>query len=105
MPLLAEFPTKLTLLSTAFNNSPVLGIWGFIGALGLFLFTLRLLIHLVTPLTEDEPRQWRISEHRNEAIPVVGMVIILIIIGLFPQALLSNVLQTLTAFSQLNPFR
>ncbi|QRN82805.1 hypothetical protein JR338_10330 [Chloroflexota bacterium] len=101
MPLLAEFPTKLSLLSAAFNSSPVLGIWGFIGALGLFLFTLRLLIHLVKPLPEDEPRQWRISEHRDEIIPVVGMVIILIIIGLFPQALLSNILQTLTAFSQL----
>lgn len=105
MPLLAEFPTKLSLLTAAFTSSPVLGVWGFIGALGLFLFTLRLLIHLVTPLPDDEPGQWQISEHRNELIPVVGMVIILLIIGLFPHALLSNILQTLTAFSQLNPFK
>jgi formate hydrogenlyase subunit 3/multisubunit Na+/H+ antiporter MnhD subunit len=105
MPLLAEFPTKLSLLTAAFTSSPVLGVWGFIGALGLFLFTLRLLIHLVTPLPDDEPGQWQISEQRNELIPVVGMVIILLIIGLFPHALLSNILQTLTAFSQLNPFK
>jgi len=49
MPLLAEFPTKLSLLTAAFESSPALGIWGFIGSLGLFLFTLRLLIHLVRP--------------------------------------------------------
>ena len=105
MPLLAEFPTKLSLLTAAFNTSPILGIWGFIGALGLFLFTLRLLIHLVTPLPEDEPKQWLVSEHRSEFIPVLSMVVILLIMGIFPKALLADIIQTLTAFSQLNPFK
>ena len=103
MPLLAEFPTKLSLLTAAFESNPALGIWGYIGTLGLFLFTLRLLIHLVRPLPEGEPNQWQSSENRSELIPVLVMVAALLIIGLFPQALLSNILQTLTAFSQLSP--
>lgn len=103
MPLLAEFPTKLTLLTAALESNPILGVWGFIGTLGLFLFTLRLLVHLVKPLPEGEPAQWGISENRSELIPVLVMVGVLIIIGLFPKGLLENILQTLTAFSQLNP--
>jgi len=52
---------------------------------------------------EEEPNRWQISENRSEMIPVLMMVGILIIIGLFPKAFLANILQTLTAFSQLNP--
>jgi NADH:ubiquinone oxidoreductase subunit 2 (subunit N) len=104
MPLLAEFPTKLSLLTAALGNLPALGVWGFIGSLGLFLYTLRLLTHLVTPPSEDEPGQWRISEKLSEYLPILIMLVVLILVGLFPRAFLSNILNTLTAFGQLNPF-
>lgn len=104
MPLLAEFPTKITLLTAALRSSPALGAWGLIGTLGLFLFTLRLLMHMVRPETEGEPNPWRVNESFLEYIPVLAVVVILILTGLFPNAFLTNITQTLTAFSQLNPF-
>jgi NADH:ubiquinone oxidoreductase subunit 2 (subunit N) len=104
MPLLAEFPTKLSLLTAALGNLPALGVWGFIGSLGLFLYTLRLLTHLVTTPSEGEPGQWQISEKLSEYLPILIMLVILILVGLFPKAFLSNILNTLTAFGQLNPF-
>lgn len=101
MPLLAEFPTKLSLLTAALESSTVLGVWGYIGSLGLFLYTLRLLSHLVIPRPEGEPGQWRINEKLNEYLPVLVMLAVLILVGLFPHTFLASIQKTLTAFSQL----
>jgi NADH-quinone oxidoreductase subunit N len=101
LPLLAEFPIKIKLLTTALGKSTALGVWGFVGGLGLFLFTIRLMAYLVTPDDMEAPNYWKIQEQKREFIPVLLMIAALLILGLFPQAFLSNILQTLTAFTQL----
>jgi NADH-quinone oxidoreductase subunit N len=101
LPLLAEFPIKIRLLTTALIENTALGVWGFVGSLGLFLFTIRLLVYLVTPDDVEAPNHWEIHEQKWEFIPVLLMIGALLVLGLFPQTFLSNILQTLTAFSQL----
>ncbi len=101
LPLLAEFPFKIRLLTSALGESTALGVWGFLGSLGLFLFSLRLLANLVTPDDLEAPNHWEIQEQRREFIPVLLMIGALLVLGIFPQIFLSNILQTLTAFSQL----
>jgi formate hydrogenlyase subunit 3/multisubunit Na+/H+ antiporter MnhD subunit len=101
LPLLAAFPFKFSLLTAAVRENTTLGIWAFLGNLGLFFFTVRLLVYLVTPEDVEAPNLWRSEELNHEMIPVLLVVGVLIILGLFPQPFLSNILQTLTAFSQL----
>jgi NADH-quinone oxidoreductase subunit N len=101
MPLLGEFPIKLSLLTTAYASSPAIGIWAFIGSLGLLLFSLRLLLSLVTP-DKDEPYQkWVRRERLTEYLPILIMILILLLIGIFPHALLSNITKALAVFGQL----
>ena len=101
LPLLAEFPIKIKILTVALGESTALGVWGFLGGLGLFLFTIRLLAYLVTPDDVESPNLWEVREQKWEFIPVLLMVGALLLLGLFPQTFLSNILQTLTAFGQL----
>lgn len=101
LPLLAAFPIKISMLSAAFGARTSLGTWSFIGNLGLFLFTIRLLSHLVTPNDTTSHHPWRISEKRHEAIPIAVIILSLIIMGLFPHTFLRGVVNTLTAFTQL----
>ncbi|MCB2213927.1 hypothetical protein KQH50_00890 [bacterium] len=101
LPLLASFPFKIAVLSAAVRENTALGIWAFIGNLGLSLFTIRLLIYLVTPEDVEAPNRWQLTEPKHEMIAVLLMIALLIVLGLFPHTFLSNILQTLTAFSQL----
>jgi NADH:ubiquinone oxidoreductase subunit 2 (subunit N) len=101
LPILAAFPFKIALLTAAVRANTALGIWAFLGNLGLFFFTVRLLVYLATPEDIEAPNRWRLEETKYEMIPVLLMIGVLIVLGLFPQPFLSNILQTLTAFSQL----
>jgi formate hydrogenlyase subunit 3/multisubunit Na+/H+ antiporter MnhD subunit len=101
LPLLASFPIKITLLTQAISLGGSLGLWGFIGNLGLFLFTIRLLLSVVTS-TESEPiRLWGTTEKSSEYLPILVLVFILIIIGLFPHTFLAGITNILTVFPQL----
>lgn len=101
MPLLASFPIKLALLSATLNAGTALGVWSFIGNLGLFLFTLRLLYSLLTPEDEKSFERWQLLEKSNEYLPVLIMVLALVLLGLFPNNFIDAILNTLTAFTQL----
>lgn len=101
LPLLASFPIKSLLLSTTFSASSSLGIWSFLGSMGLFFVTLRILAAMITP---DEDRfftKWQIGEKPIEYVPILILVVILIAIGLFPHTFLGWITTTLTAFTQL----
>ena len=108
LPLLASFPIKIALLTQTFSIGPGLGLWSFIGSFGLFLFSIRLLIYLTMPLDssfddDTETMNARITlERRSEYLPVVLMVLVLLLIGLFPDTFLSGMTGILTVFSQLN---
>lgn len=55
----------------------------------------------MTPEDVEAPNRWQVKEAKHEMIAILLMVGALITLGLFPQPFLSNILQTLTAFSQL----
>lgn len=101
MPLLAEFPVKISLLAAAFKSSTTLGVWAFIGSLGLFLFTLRLLASLVTPENSDVDPGWSLGEKLGEYLPILFVLVALLAFGLFPHTLLAGITNTLTVFGQL----
>ena len=107
LPLLASFPIKIALLTQTISTGAGLGAWCFIGSLGLFLFTIRLLVNLTKPVTETigmdgQPvSRWPISEKRSEYLPVALMFLALMVMGLFPERILSGITSILTAFPQL----
>ena len=101
MPMLGEFPVKLSLLTSLFGSNPILGTWAFIGNLGLVLFSLRLLLSVVSAGKSDPQAKWVRNEKLNEYLPILIMALFLLVIGIFPHALLSNITETLTVFGQL----
>ncbi len=101
LPLFATFPVKIALFSDAFAVSSGLGAWIFIGSLGLFFFTIRLLINLVTPNVEQTITSWVLTEKSSVYLPILLTILAVIIMGLFPHAILTNITTILTAFGQL----
>ena len=101
LPLFASFPVKIALLSTGFSSSVLLGSWVFIGNLGLFFFTLRLLLTLVAPDEGHGVKKWDVIEKARIYLPILLIAIAIIFIGLFPNLALTEITTTLTAFSQL----
>lgn len=101
MPLLAAFPIKLSLFTALRRVEMALFAWSFIGNLGLFLFTLRLLAYLVTPDKEIGNRGWAFNESMHEYLPILAAILLLILMGLMPGTFLVGITDTLTAFPQL----
>ena len=101
LPILAAFPIKLTLFTTLRSIGTAYFAWSFIGNLGLFLFTLRLLSYLVTPDGEFSGRAWAFNERLHEYLPILAAVLVLVLMGLMPGIFLAIITNTLTAFPQL----
>lgn len=101
LPLLASFPVKIAVITSAFTNNPGLGVWGFIGNFGLFMFTFRLLAYLVSRANLPAEIRWTFTEKTHEYLPILIMIIVLVILGLFPQTFLPGITDTLNAFAQL----
>ena len=100
LPLLALFPVKLSILTAIFRNNSTIGIWAFIGYLGLFLFTFRMLATFIKSNDTSKLTAWVISEKKHEYLPILIMIVILVILGLFP-SIIENLTSTLTTFPQL----
>lgn len=101
LPLLASFPTKIAIMTGTFVTNINLGAWVFLGSLGLFFFSIRLIAILVTPEDINNPPTWIISEKITEYVPIIIMVIALIIFGLFPHIFYAGMTNILTSFTQL----
>jgi NADH:ubiquinone oxidoreductase subunit 2 (subunit N) len=101
LPILAAFPIKINLLTAVAGTNQTIGTLAFIGNLGLFLFTLRLAANLVSPKNKDVSHRWSISEKRFEYIPLLIVILLLVILGLFPHTIFAKITDTLTAFTQL----
>jgi NADH-quinone oxidoreductase subunit M len=101
LPLLGSFPVKSLILTAAFGIGNGIGAWSFMGSLGLFLFSIRLLAALVTPSDLNQPERWMRYEKSFEYLPILIMILVLMILGLFPNAFLDGITQTLLTFSQL----
>lgn len=101
LPLLASFPIKVAVMTSAFANSPGLGIWIFIGNFGLFMFTFRLLANLVNREDLPEEIRWTFSEKTIEYVPILIMIAVLVTLGMLPHTILPGITDTLNAFVQL----
>ncbi len=100
-PLLAAFPIKLSLLTALRGTEMPFFALSFIGNLGLFLFTLRLMNSLVTPDQETGSQRWAFNEQAREYLPILAAILFLILLGIMPGRLLTWITDTLTAFPQL----
>jgi len=101
LPLLAAFPVKVAMLSTVLDAGTGPGTMVFMGNLGLFLFTIRLLSILVNPVEGTGTGRWRMEEKVGDYLPVLTIIVLLILMGVFPHIFLTGIAETLTAFSQL----
>ena len=101
LPLLAAFPVKISIYKAAFEVGVSLGILVFIGSMGLFLFTVRLLAKLIAPRDVTPIDGWDLLEKPYVSVSILVMILILIILGIFPNSFFSNIANTLAAFSQL----
>lgn len=98
---MASFPVKLILYKTAFNMDTGFAVWSFLGNLGLFVLTIRVLAALVKPEDKTRPPGWSLHEKPYEILLVVVAILGLIMLGLFPHKLLNGIAKTLAAFPQL----
>ncbi|MFU8826520.1 MAG: proton-conducting transporter membrane subunit [Brevefilum sp.] len=101
LPLLASFPVKIAQLSQAVVEGTVLGVWSFIGSLGLFLFSIRLLINLLQPIDIEDTQLWFLEEKVSHFLPVLFLIAALVALGLFPGFFSSGMTNLLSAFPQL----
>lgn len=101
LPLLASFPIKIALLSQAVVEGTTIGVLSFVGTLGLFLFSIRLLMNLLLPIDIEDTQLWFLEEKVSQFLPVILMVAALVAFGLFPGFFTSGMTSILTAFPQL----
>ena len=101
LPLLASFPIKLSLFTAAFEMGTGPGLWAFAGNLGLVLFTMRLLISLLSADPKRPDLRWHFLEATHEYLPILIIILILILLGIFPNAFPAKITQTLSAFPKL----
>jgi NADH-quinone oxidoreductase subunit N len=96
LPLLASFPIRITLFSDLYAQSPLLTLWVFIGSLGLLLAGLR---SLGVFATEVEKIPWKIHEGPGEIVLSCLSVLIILMMGLFPQLFFPLIINLLPPYS------
>jgi len=101
LPMLASFPIKMELFTMAISLNTSLGFWSFVGNLGLFLFSIRLLLNAVANPSEDVNMVRFKIEKTKVYLPILLTIITLALFGLFPNAFLFWLTDLLEAFPQL----
>ena len=97
-PLLASFPSRMVLFEQLAPVSVQSIIWLLIGIGGLYLASARLL----SAVFGDSPVRWTISEKPGEMALFTLGVLALVILGLFPQIIVSQLSQLLSMIPFLN---
>ena len=82
IPLLAGFPVQLSLWSSLASQSLPMSLFGLVGMIGLTGGALRSMVVLTTGKDENP---WRIEENRSQIFFLSIGMIVLLLLGLFPQ--------------------
>jgi NADH-quinone oxidoreductase subunit N len=100
IPLLASFPIRLPIWNELTRVSPMITYWALIGCMGLLFGGVRTLVVLVTG---EGKASWKITETREERIFLATGIILLLLLGLFPQIFLPFLTNLPFKFTQFLP--
>lgn len=98
VPFLPGFVTRLTVYIDMFTSSPRLIVWAFFGMLGIGLVGLRTLAVFISQPEREKPR---IGEKPAEAFILSAGLLVLFLLGVFPQLFQPWMLSILNAFKHL----
>lgn len=84
LPLMAGFPVRQVLLENLAQSSPVTAIWVFIGSLGFIAGGVRMFMSMIG----GEETRFKVEEKRLEIVLLLVGVVVLLMIGLFPNIFL-----------------
>ena len=79
-PLLGGFPMRLALLEQLADVNPMIAIWVLLGLVAFMISTLRLLLRITSPNSEE----WQRGESIGQIIFLVIGILLLLLLGLFP---------------------
>ena len=98
IPLLASFPVKRMIWFTAAKPDLLNALWIFLGTIGIFIFTIRVLFHFLK--VDSSPNAWKLSEKPSVAIPLAIALFFILFIGLLPNLFLPGLNEIMGAFSR-----
>nr|MBI9046216.1 hypothetical protein [Anaerolineaceae bacterium] len=97
LPLLAGFSTRIVLLQQTAESSNTIFIAVIIGTFG-FLFGVFRILHIISAYQE---KPWKLSENIWQSLLLGGGILVIFIMGIFPNQVLSPIMELIHAFGNI----